>query len=140
VSERVLIALGSNVGARESQLAAARAAISVLPGTRLVGASRVEETPAFGAGAQAPYLNQMVVVTTRLAPHALLRALQRVEQRMGRIRARRWGSRTIDLDIVGYGDRVVHTAALMLPHPGVAHRDFWQRELRELSSLQAVPA
>ena len=110
----------------------------MLPSTRLVAASRVEETPAFGAGAQAPYLNQMVVVATRLEPHELLRELQRVERRMGRVRARRWGSRTIDLDIVRYGDRVVRTPALTLPHPGLARREFWQRELRQLAVLKAI--
>jgi 2-amino-4-hydroxy-6-hydroxymethyldihydropteridine diphosphokinase len=140
MTDRVLIALGSNVGARESHLAAARAAISVLPGTRLIAASRVEETPAFGAGAQAPYLNQMVAVTTRLGPHALLRELQRVERRLGRIRTRRWGARTIDLDIVRYGDRVLRTPGLVLPHPGAARRDFWHREERELVAMHAIPA
>jgi 2-amino-4-hydroxy-6-hydroxymethyldihydropteridine diphosphokinase len=140
VTERAEIALGSNVGARGSHLAAARAAISMLPGTRLVAASRVEETPAFGTGAQAPYLNQMIAVTTRLAPLDLLRELQRVERRMGRLRTRRWGSRTIDLDIVRYGTRVMRTPHLVLPHPGLPQRDFWQRELRELAGLQARPA
>jgi len=140
VTERVVIALGSNVGARESHLAAARAAISVLPGTRLIAASRVEETPAFGTGAQAPYLNQMVAVATSLGPHDLLRELQRVERRMGRIRARRWGSRTIDLDIVRYGDRTLRTPQLVLPHPGLPRRDFWQRELRELTRMNAISA
>lgn len=140
MTERVVIALGSNVGARESHLAAARAAISVLPGTRLIAASRVEETPAFGTGAQAPYLNQMVAVATSLGPHDLLRELQRVERRMGRIRARRWGSRTIDLDIVRYGDRTLRTPQLVLPHPGLPRRDFWQRELRELTRMNAISA
>ena len=136
MTERALIALGSNVGARESHLAVARAAISVLPATRLIAASRVEETPPFGTGAQRPYLNQMVLVATRLEPLDLLRALQRVERRQGRVRARRWGARIIDLDIVRYGDRVMRTSALVLPHPGLPHREFWHRELRELAAVE----
>lgn len=130
-----LIALGSNVGARDANLAAARAAISLLPATQFVAASRVEETAAFGFGAQAPYLNQMVLVATGLAPLALLRALQRVERAQGRLRGRRWGPRTIDLDIVRFGKRVLRTRELVLPHPGLARRAFWRREVSELAKL-----
>lgn len=134
-SARVLIALGSNVGAREAHLAAARGAISLLPDTQLVAATHVEETAPFGVGAQGPYLNQMVLVATRLAPVALLRALQRVERAHGRLRTRRWGARTIDLDIVRYGECESNTRELVLPHPGLAKRAFWQREASELAAL-----
>ena len=133
--ERALIALGSNVGARHANLAAARAAISLLPATQVVAASRVEETAAFGCGAQAPSLNQMLLVATRLAPLALLRGLQRVERAQGRVRSRRWGARTLDLDIVRYGERELRTRELVLPHPGLARRGFWQREVDELAKL-----
>jgi len=134
-TERVLIALGSNVGQRAAHLAAARTAIAGLPETRIVAASRVEETAAFGVGPQGPYLNQMLVVATRLEPLVLLRALQRIERVGGRLRARRWGARTIDLDIVRYGSRHLRVPELTLPHPGVSTRDFWQREERELARV-----
>lgn len=133
--EPVFIALGSNVGNREAHMAAARTAISLLPYTRLIAAGRVEETAPFGAGPQAAYLNQMLLIASGLAPLALLRALQGVERAQGRLRTRRWGARTIDLDIVRYGDRGLRSPELILPHPGLARRSFWQREAAELASL-----
>ena len=134
MSEGAVIALGSNVGARAAYLAGARAALASLPGTRLVAASRVEETVPFGSGPQGPYLNQMVLVSTVLPPRVLLHALQRIERILGRIRSRRWGARTIDLDIVRYGDVSCDSAELRLPHPGLAARDFWRRKLAELEA------
>jgi 2-amino-4-hydroxy-6-hydroxymethyldihydropteridine diphosphokinase len=133
--ERMFVALGSNVGKREGFLASARAAVATLPATRVLAASRVEETAPFGAGAQGPYLNQMLVVATRLSPLAALRALQAIERSLGRVRARRWGPRTIDLDIVRFGSCALQSPELSLPHPGIRDRDFWQRELTELDSL-----
>jgi 2-amino-4-hydroxy-6-hydroxymethyldihydropteridine diphosphokinase len=135
VTERAAIALGSNVGARAGYLASARAALAMLPRTRLLAVSRVEETAPFGAWAQGPYLNQMVLVTTQLTPLALLHALQGIERALGRVRSRRWGARTIDLDIVRFGASSSVTSELALPHPGLRVRDFWQRELRELEAL-----
>jgi 2-amino-4-hydroxy-6-hydroxymethyldihydropteridine diphosphokinase len=135
VAECAFIALGSNLGARAAYLASARAAISLIAATRLLAASRVEETVPFGPGAQGPYLNQMVAVQTVLPPAALLAALQRIEHALGRVRTARWGPRTIDLDLVRYGTTIEHSANLTLPHPGLASRDFWQREMTELRAL-----
>lgn len=135
MTERVHVALGSNLGARGAYLAAAVDAISLLPGTRVVAASTVEETVPFGPAAQGPYLNQMIALDTSLEPEPLLAALQRIEQRLGRVRRARWGARTIDLDIVSFGTRRVRTPALTLPHPGLEARDFWQRELAEVGAI-----
>jgi 2-amino-4-hydroxy-6-hydroxymethyldihydropteridine diphosphokinase len=140
MTERVFVALGANVGDRAGYLASARAAVATLPATGLLAASRVEETAPFGAGAQGPYLNQMLVLATRLTPHALLRGLQAIERSLGRVRSRRWGARTIDLDIVRFGTRALRSRELVLPHPGVGDRDFWQRELAELERLLARQA
>ena len=82
----------------------------------------MEETAPLGAMAQPPYLNQMVALDTTLAPEALLDALQRIERAQGRVRGARWGARTIDLDLVRYGDRQRRTRTLALPHPGIAAR------------------
>ena len=131
-AERAFIALGSNLGDREGHRAAARAALAALPRTRLVGASRVEETAPLGGMDQPPYLNQMVALETGLEPRALLAACQAIERSRGRVRAEHWGARTLDLDIVRYGDRRVAEPDLIIPHPGLPHRDFWQRELAEL--------
>ena len=135
MTELAFIALGSNLGDRSAHLAQARAALSLIPLSRLVAVSSVEETAPLGAMPQGPYLNQMVVLRTSLAPDSLLASLHAIERRMGRVRGQRWGARTIDLDIVRQGAHQLRSASLVLPHPGLAHRDFWQRELAELETL-----
>ena len=133
-AERAFVALGSNLGDRAAQLEAARAALASLPATRLMAASRVEETPPLGGMAQPPYLNQMVLLETWLGPRELLEACQAIERAAGRVRTEHWGARTLDLDIVRYGGRHVAEPGLIIPHPGLVTRDFWQRELAELQS------
>ena len=135
VSELAFIALGSNLGDRRAQLAQARVALSLLPSSRLVAVGSIEETAPLGAMAQGPFLNQMTALDTSLEPLSLLAALHRIERSLGRVRAARWAARTIDLDIVQYGHRKLITSALTLPHPGIAQRDFWQRELAELADM-----
>jgi len=120
------VALGSNLGDRAAHLAYAREHLGALPGTRLVAASRVEEI------AQPPYLNQMVLLETTLAPAALLEHCRRIEAERGRERRERWGPRTLDLDIVRYGDQTVRQPDLTIPHPELPNRDFWRREIAEL--------
>jgi 2-amino-4-hydroxy-6-hydroxymethyldihydropteridine diphosphokinase len=130
--ERAYIALGSNLGDRAAHLAAARAALATLPRTRLMAESAVEETAPLGGREQPAYLNQMVLLETALEPRALLEACQAIEHSRGRVRAERWGPRTLDLDIVRYGHRRIADPDLIIPHPELPHRDFWQRELAEL--------
>jgi 2-amino-4-hydroxy-6-hydroxymethyldihydropteridine diphosphokinase len=132
-SERVFVALGSNLGDRAAHLASARDALAHLPDTRLLAASRVEETAPLDGMEQPAYLNQMVLIETRLDPHRLLAALQEIERARGRVRTERWGARTLDLDIVAYGERRIHDPDLVVPHPELPNRDFWQRELSELA-------
>lgn len=132
--ERVLVALGSNLGDRGAYLAAARNGMSLLPRTALLAASRVEETAPLGAVAQGPYLNQVVALRTALEPARLLGELQRLERALGRVRRVRWGARTIDLDILCYGDLRMARPTLVLPHPGLADRPFWQRGVAELDA------
>lgn len=132
------IALGSNLGDRGAHLAAARAAIAALPGTRLVAQSAVEETAPVGPVPQGPYLNQMIAAETSLSPRALLAELQRIELAAGRVRAERWGPRTLDLDIVRFGDQNVAEPTLVIPHPQLPHRDFWRRELAEVERALAA--
>lgn len=131
-TERVFVALGSNLGDREAHLAAAREALARLPGTTVLATSSVEETAPLGPVPQGPYLNQMLLLETALGPRELLDRLLAIERRAGRVRRARWGPRTLDLDIVRYGDHTVAEPGLTLPHPELAHRDFWQRELKEL--------
>lgn len=134
MAEIAYIALGSNKGDREHYLAAARAAIATLNGTRIVAASGIEETEAIGPSGQGRYLNQMLAIETDLDPETLLSELQRIESENGRQRGVRWGERTLDLDIVRFGERHINTDALVLPHPELPNRDFWQRELAQVMS------
>ena len=126
------VALGSNVGDRDAHLAEARRELAALPETRVVGISSVEETEPLGGLQQPWYLNQMVALETSLTPHQLLTRLQSIEARRGRVRRERWAPRTLDLDIVCYQHQSVHEPGLQVPHPGLASRPFWQRELAEL--------
>jgi 2-amino-4-hydroxy-6-hydroxymethyldihydropteridine diphosphokinase len=132
VSEIAYIALGSNLGERHVYLAHARAAIDAIPECHVIAASAVEETAPLGGLAQPLYLNQMLAVETTLEPAALLARLQEIEADAGRVRGSRWESRTLDIDIVLFDDRVLHTSELVIPHPGLPERAFWQRELTEI--------
>ena len=132
--ELAYVALGSNLGDRNAHLAHARARLAALPDTTLLAESSIEETAPLGALEQPPYLNQMVLLDTGLSPHALLRGCQAIEAARGRTRSSRWGSRTLDLDIVKYGERCINAPDLVVPHPELPNRDFWHRELAELES------
>ncbi len=131
------IALGSNLGDRAATLASAMAAIASLPLTSLVAQSRLHETQpvvpvghAASSAAQGPYLNACVRVATLLTPRGLLSGLLTIEQSHGRDRTRegRFGSRTLDLDVLLYGDVTlrdeVNTPHLILPHPRLHERLF----------------
>jgi 2-amino-4-hydroxy-6-hydroxymethyldihydropteridine diphosphokinase len=131
-TEVAYIALGSNVGDRDRHLLTARVALAALPNSRILAESAIEETPPIGPISQPNYLNQMVALETGLDPSQLLEHLLRIEREHGRERKERWGPRSLDLDIVMFGDRRVATERLTIPHPQVSHRDFWQRELIEL--------
>jgi 2-amino-4-hydroxy-6-hydroxymethyldihydropteridine diphosphokinase len=124
--------LGTNVGDRARHLEEARLAISRLPGTRILGESRVEETAPLGPIPQGNYFNQMLAVETSFGAEQLLDELLRIEVAQGRNRAERWGPRTLDLDIVMFDDKKIATDRLTVPHPQLPHRNFWQRELIEL--------
>lgn len=127
------VALGSNLGDREGYLSLAREAIGRLPRTTVLATTEVEETAPFGPP-QPHYLNQMVAIETDLSPRELLGALLDIERSAGRLRREKWGPRTLDLDIVRYEHQVVSEDSLHVPHPGLHDRDFWQRELADLTS------
>lgn len=126
------IALGSNLGDRAAHLERARTALAALPRSRLLRASSMEETAPIGEVPQGAYLNQMVALETTLTPRELLDALHEIERAAGRVRTVRWGPRTLDLDIVLLDEQTVNEPDLVVPHPQLPHRDFWQRELAEL--------
>ena len=132
------VALGSNLGDRRQYLAEARAALARLPSSSVLAASSIEETEPLGGLQQPRYLNQMVKLETALSPRELLARLHHIEEQLGRTRHERWESRTIDLDLVRYDEVSSDAADLRLPHPGLASRDFWQRELAELEQAHGA--
>ncbi len=135
------IALGSNLGDREANIAGAIDAIAALPETQLVRSSTIIETDPVGPSGQGAYLNGAAWVRTLLEPRALLDALLTIESRFGRDRSReeRWGPRTLDLDVLVYADRVIDEPGLSVPHPRLHERAFVLIPLCELAPDLVIP-
>jgi 2-amino-4-hydroxy-6-hydroxymethyldihydropteridine diphosphokinase len=130
----VVIALGSNLGDRALTLR--RAVSSLGEVMRVVRISRVHETePVDAPAGSPPFFNMVVAGYTRLAPLALLDALQAIELRLGRRRGARNAPRTIDLDLILYSSRTMRSARLTLPHPRYRERAFVMEPLTELALL-----
>jgi len=121
---QVVLALGSNLGEREAVLRSAVAGLSTTAGLAVHSVSPVVETEPVGGPVQDPYLNAVVLAATTLSPAALLALCQRIEAEHGRERNVRWGARTLDIDIISYGELVCETANLILPHPRAHLRAF----------------
>lgn len=115
------------------ELLAARA------GLRVERSSRVYETDPVGGPPQPEYLNAVVEVQTRLSPHDLLAACMDVEQRMGRVRAERWGPRIIDIDVLTYDEEEIDEPDLVVPHPRMLERAFVLVPLLELDPDPSLP-
>jgi len=135
---RAYIGLGSNLGDRAANLDAAVAALDATRGITVVVRSSVRETEPLDAPPPA-YLNAVVAVETSLPPRDLLAACQRIEEDLGRTRPFRHAPRTIDLDILLYGDVVMDTPDLVLPHPGLL-RPFVIEPLLEIAPGLVHPA
>lgn len=135
------VALGSNLGDRDAQLAFAVRALEAEPGVQVAACSPVYETAPVGPADQGPYLNAVVRVETRLSARALLAALQRIETRAGRRRAGqpRWGARTLDLDLLLFGETCADEPGLTVPHPRLAERSFVLVPLADLAADLAHP-
>jgi 2-amino-4-hydroxy-6-hydroxymethyldihydropteridine diphosphokinase len=122
---RAVIGLGSNLGERSDTLSAAVADIVDPPEVRLLAISPIVQTKAVGGPAGQPdFLNMVVAVETSLPPRELLQHCHAVEQKHLRVRDVRWGPRTLDVDIITYGDVVSADPELTLPHPRAAERAF----------------
>jgi len=135
------VALGSNVGDREAHFLAAIEAIRGLPGTAVQRVSRFHETVPVGPTGQGMYLNAALSLTTELGAAELLRALHTIEASRGRDRPAevRWGSRTLDLDLVLYGDLVIAEPGLRVPHPRMHERYFVLEPLAEIEENRMIP-
>jgi len=127
------IGLGSNLGDRRAFLERA------LERLRPLRVSRIVETEPWGRTDQPKFLNAVAEISTDLGPDALLGHLIALEQDLGRVRSERWGPRTIDLDLLLYGDRQVRSKELDVPHPRLACRRFVLEGLAELCPDRSVP-
>jgi 2-amino-4-hydroxy-6-hydroxymethyldihydropteridine diphosphokinase len=132
--ERVFIGLGSNLGDRRGNLERALDALDRIPGVRLVRASRFHWTAPWGVRDQPWFLNAAAELACALEPRDLLAALLRVEAESGRVRTVRNGPRTLDLDLLLYGDRVVEEEGLSIPHPRLRDRRFVLAPLAEIGA------
>lgn len=128
------VALGSNLGDRVAFLALARDELRQTEGVATLRASTITETAPLGGADQPPYLNQMLRLTVTLSAGDLLHRCHAIETQAGRVRADRWASRTLDLDLVRYGAVLCDLPTLTLPHPGLRDRLFWAHELAELDT------
>jgi 2-amino-4-hydroxy-6-hydroxymethyldihydropteridine diphosphokinase len=135
------LGLGSNLGDRAQTLASAIAALRATPGIVVLAESSVRETAPWGPVPQPHYLNAVASVETELAPPLLLRRLLEIEQALGRDRANevRFGPRTLDLDILLFGDDVIAEPGLEIPHPRIAERAFVLEPLVELDPGLVIP-
>ncbi len=133
------IALGSNLGDPLAQIAAACDALAHLPHTHLVRASKRYVNPPMGPQDQPDYVNAVVLLSTQLAPLALLDALQALEQAAGRFATRHWGERVLDLDILTYGSQTIQTERLTIPHVGMADRRFVLAPWAEIAPQAQLP-
>ena len=124
--------MGSNLAAPDQQLRSAIDALALLPGTRLAGVSAFYQSDSLLPG-QPRYTNAVAAVDSRLAPLELLDALQAIENDQGRERLERWGPRTLDLDILLFGDRLINEPRLTVPHYQMHLRAFVLYPLAELA-------
>ena len=136
---RAYIGLGSNLADREGTIEEAVGLLRAEPGIEVVSVSSLRETEPWGRVAQPAFLNGAVALETTLEPRALLGVLLDVERRLGRVRDERWGPRTIDLDLLLYGDVVLDEPGLTVPHPLLHERAFVLEPLQELDPELAVP-
>ena len=133
---RAYVGVGANLGDREATI---RAAVRLL-GDDVVAVSRLRETEPWGYADQPPFLNGAILLETGLEPRALLDRLLAVERELGRSRdGPRYGPRTIDLDLLLYGDRVVDEPGLTVPHPRLHERAFALEPLLDLDPELEIP-
>ncbi len=133
------IALGSNLDDPEAQVRRAFDEIAALPGTRLEARSPLYRTAPVGYLEQPDFVNACALVETTLEPQALLEGLLAIEQRHGRVRAMRDGPRTLDLDLVLYGERTIAEPGLIVPHPRAHERAFVLRPLVDVWPDAVIP-
>lgn len=143
MSESVIayVGLGANLGDAAATVLAAAQRLAALPDSQWRGLSRLYRTPAWGVEAQPDFINAVAAVSTSMPAPALLERLLQIEREFGRDRSReqRWGPRTLDLDLLLYGDRVLDVPGLQLPHPRLHERAFALVPLLDLDADAWIP-
>ncbi|MFY1027409.1 2-amino-4-hydroxy-6-hydroxymethyldihydropteridine diphosphokinase [Actinobacillus seminis] len=135
----VYIALGSNLNQPKTQLDTALKALDRLPNSQLMAISSFYQSKPLGPQNQPDYVNAVVCLRTELEPLVLLDALQQIEKEQGRVRRRRWGERTLDLDILLYEDLQLHNERLTVPHYDMKNREFVIVPLYEIAPDLCLP-
>lgn len=137
---RAYLALGGNVGDSRATLDRAVRALAEADGIRLVARSSDYRTPPWGVTEQSPFVNLCVAIDTTLPPRQLLARIHDIERSLGRDRAheQRWGPRTVDIDIIAYGDLAIDEPGLILPHPRLFERAFVLMPLAEIAGDAAI--
>lgn len=136
---RAFVGLGSNLNGPAAQLRRALLELAELPHTRLIGHSPLYGSTPLGPPDQPHYVNAVAMLQTSLDAHSLLEQLLAVEQRHGRERGDRWGPRTLDLDLLLYGDEQIDSPRLQVPHPQMHRRAFVLVPLHDLAPDLALP-
>lgn len=136
---RTYIALGSNLNQPKQQLNDAIHRLSQLQHSQLIRVSSFYQSKPLGPQDQPDYVNAVICLDTQLAPLSLLDQLQQIEQQQGRVRLRRWGERTLDLDILLYGDMQMASERLTLPHYAMTEREFVIVPLFEIAPDLLLP-
>lgn len=137
---RCYIALGSNLGEPQAQVRSALRALAELPKSTLVNCSRLYGSTAVGPGQQDNYVNAVAALDTDLAAEQLLIAMQGIEAQHQRRRDEHWGPRTLDLDLLLYGDHQIASDTLCVPHPRMHQRDFVLRPLADIAPQKLLQA
>ncbi|TDB03177.1 2-amino-4-hydroxy-6-hydroxymethyldihydropteridine diphosphokinase [Halomonas marinisediminis] len=137
--QRAWVGLGSNLESPRRQVESAIEALDRLPLTRRVAASPLYASRPVGPQDQPDFINAVVCLETRLSPLALLDQLQALEQRHRRVRARRWGPRTLDLDLLLFGDSTLCLPRLTVPHPEMTQRTFVLLPLLDVDPRLRLP-
>jgi 2-amino-4-hydroxy-6-hydroxymethyldihydropteridine diphosphokinase len=136
---RAFVGLGANLGDREETIVEAVRLLGERDGVHVVAVSTLRETDPVGVVDQPRFLNGAALVETDLGPRELLDALLAVEHELGRVRDERWGPRTIDLDLLVYGEIELDEPGLTVPHPRLHERSFALEPLAELDPELAIP-
>lgn len=136
---RVYIGLGSNLDNPLAQLKSAVSHLKQLPDSTLIGISCLYQSTPVGPQDQPDYLNAVAALDTELEPLPLLDALQAIETKHGRVRKEHWGARTLDLDILLFGDQTINHTRLIIPHPYLTQRSFVLIPLADINPDLKLP-